>query len=206
MAKEKLPIYERILEEFGTIEIAKSLDNEQILGTIDEIPAARDGKARDYGYAKATITDKRLIVESQVYEEKGEQGDMGRFTFYYETWLNKIQDVMLKSYDTKKKKMFIPGILVLTLFAIVLVIAGIAIGDIVGYACYALAVLSFIGMIPFLPHKYRSRQFSLTITTLGGKFVIGNTKDSDLCIAVSQESVEKITLLARGIRKAQQVD
>lgn len=203
MSKEKLPINQRIEEEFGIIEVSKSLDDEKILGVISEIPAARGAKATEYGDAKATITDKRLIIEAQVYEEKGEQRDMGRFTFYYETWLDRIQDVKLKSYDTKKKKMSIPAIVCIIALAAVLVISGIAIGGVAGIACYVLAGLSLFGTIPFLPHKYRSRSFSLTFTTLGGKFVIGNTKDSDLFVAVSIDSVEKLTLLARGVRKAQ---
>ena len=48
--------------------------------------------------------------------------------------------------------------------------------------------------------------FTLTISSLGGDFIIGNTKGSDVCVAISIETVDKLTLLARGIRKAQNVE
>lgn len=205
MAKEKLPIYQRIEEEFGTIDVYKTLDEEKTLGVIDEIPAARGAKATDYGVARATITDKRLIVESQVIEEKGEHGDLGRYTFYYETWLDKIQDIKLYSYDTKKLKFFLPAIILLVVLTIMLIVAGLIIGGTVSFITYGCAVVSLLSIIPFLPRKYRSRSFALTINSLGGKFVIGNTKDADLFVAISIDSVEKLTLLARGIRKAQRL-
>ena len=137
---------------------------------------------------------------------------MARYTFYYETWLNKIQDVKMSSYDANKKKYFLPGIIACLAITVILVFVGLVLSGIsadnllVAYGCYGVAALSLICTIPFLPHKYRARIFTLTISSLGGDFIIGNTKDSDLCVAISIETVDKLTLLARGIRKAQNVE
>ena len=82
MAKEKLSINERIEQEFGIVDIYKSLDDEQVLGTIDDIEAARNVRSSEYGRARATITDKRLIVEAIAFEGKGSSNNMARYTFY----------------------------------------------------------------------------------------------------------------------------
>lgn len=202
MKKEIKPLYERIEEEFGPIDTFKALENETVLGTIDEIPCAESRDSLDTGYAKATITDKRLIIGSQVLENDTK----GRFTFYYETWLNKIEDIKLRSYDTMKGKGFILGIVVLVFLAAILVAIGVAIRGVVLYGCCAGALISLILCIPFFPTKKPRRVFELVITTSNGNLILGNTKESDLFILISMTSVEKLTLLMMGIRKAQHIE
>ncbi len=195
-------IAQQVEDEFGLVEINKTLDNEVTLGTIDEIPVCASSKSDEFGNAKATITNKRLIIDGTVLETRGP----GRYTFYYETWLNEIQGIKVKSYDSLKRKAYPLGIACVGVLVVFLLVMGILMKEVVRTGCLAAAGVSLLLVIPFLPRKFNFRSFELTFQTLSGDVVIGNTKNSDLFVAISIDSVDKLTLLARGVRKAQHAE
>lgn len=190
---------DRFERNFGRIDLFKLMSQEEvILGKIEDIPVSRNGHV---GRAKASITTKRFIFESSVYDGNG------RELFYYETMLNSIESIKFVSNDAYKIKgnwFVLLGFIVFGgILGILAAIFSKQFGGVLSIILGICAGMSVLSSFIFVPRKYRFRQLMLSISSLSDKFVIGDKTESDIRVVITKDSVEKLTLLVKGIRRAQ---
>lgn len=196
--------------KFGQkVEFFRLLDDETVLGTIEDLPVQERGSL---GKAKTTLTNKRLIVESEVNEDnkgKDKNHHVGRDIFYYETDLDKIESITFYASDrlTKKGNVFLFALFFILAVACVLVnlflVSEKASNNVSKYGLYVVAVVFALFMIPFRKRKNCARELQLIISSNGSKIEFSDNPDAEVSLVVTEDSVNKLSLLAKGIRQAQ---